>query len=241
MENRKSLPAGRQAVVLLSGGLDSATTLYFARSQGYKCSSLIFDYGQRQRKEIAAAKKIAQSANCRWQVVKIRLPWKGSSLLDRKIKIPAVTKSPCLAGRQASHKVTSSVPNTYVPARNIIFLSFALSFAEAIKAEAIFIGAHVQDYSGYPDCRPEFYQAFSKVISVGTKAGVEKKEIKVIVPLINKNKAQIIRLGSRLDVPFELTWSCYQGGRKPCGRCDSCYFRAKGFKDLGIKDPLLRR
>jgi len=126
-----------------------------------------------------------------------------------------------------------------VPGRNIIFLSFALSYAETIGAKAIYIGAHAQDYSGYPDCRPEFYRAFRKVISCGTKAGVEKKEIEVRVPLINKNKAQIIRLGVRLGVPFEFTWSCYRGRRVPCGECDSCYFRAKGFKEAGIIDPLL--
>jgi 7-cyano-7-deazaguanine synthase len=220
-----------KAVVLLSGGLDSATTLYLAQSQGYKCFSLIFDYGQRHKREIESAKKIVRTANCPYKIIKINLPWKGSALLDRKAKIPTLT-------HLHTYILTNTVPSTYVPARNIIFLSFALSFAEAIGADRIYIGAHSQDYSGYPDCRPEFYQAFSKVISVGTKIGVEKKEIKVITPLINKNKAQIIRLGRRLDVPFELTWSCYQGGRVSCGKCDSCYFRAKGFKEAGILDPL---
>jgi 7-cyano-7-deazaguanine synthase len=224
MRHEKSLPAGRQAVVLLSGGLDSATALYIAKGEGFRCFCLVFDYGQRHRREINAAKKIAQSANCRSQVVKMALPWKGSALLDKKIKIRRYAKG---------------IPPTYVPARNIIFLSFALSFAEAIKAEAIFIGAHCQDYSGYPDCRPEFYQAFSQVVRCGTKAGVQKKEIKIKTPLIDKTKAQIISLGVQLGVPFELTWSCYQGGKIPCGHCDSCYFRAKGFQEAGIKDPLL--
>jgi 7-cyano-7-deazaguanine synthase len=219
----------KEAIVLLSGGLDSATTLYLAREQGYKCFCLIFDYGQRHRKEITAAKKIAQSAGAKFEVVKISLPWKGSSLLDSKIGIPA----------SASGGV-SGIPSTYVPARNIIFLSFALSCAEAMNAEAIFIGAHAQDYSGYPDCRPEFYRAFRKVDSCGTKSGVEKRGIKIETPLINKGKAEIIRLGNRLGVPFEVTWSCYKGEKRPCGECDSCYFRKKGFIEAKIKDPQLK-
>jgi 7-cyano-7-deazaguanine synthase len=219
-----------RAVVLLSGGLDSATALYIARRAGFKCFCLIFDYGQRHRREIESAKAIAKKANCPAQVMKIDLPWKGSSLLDRKISV--VTRSP-------GHKVTGDIPGTYVPGRNIIFLSFALSFAEAAQAEAIFIGAHAQDYSGYPDCRPEFFRAFAKVISCGTKAGVRGKEIKIEIPLVNKSKAQIIRMGKSLGVPFELTWSCYKGAKSPCGKCDSCYFRAKGFKEAGLKDPLL--
>jgi len=130
------------------------------------------------------------------------------------------------------------VPSTYVPARNIIFLSFALSFAETIKASAIFIGAHAQDYSGYPDCRPEFFKAFEKTAKTGTASG---DKIKIIAPLLHKNKSQIIRLGQRLGVPFELTWSCYRGKKYPCGKCDSCYYRAKGFKEAGFLDPLLER
>jgi len=225
----------KRAIVLLSGGLDSATTLYFARSQGYRCSCLIFDYGQRHGKEIKSAKTIARSVNCKYQIIKISLPWKGSSLLDRKIKIPKLKNS------TNSKQLKNNIPATYVPGRNIIFLSFALSYAEAIKAEAIFIGAHAQDYSGYPDCRPEFYRAFNRVSSCGTKAGVEKRRIEIKVPLINKSKAQIVRLGNRLGVPFDLTWSCYQGGKEPCGKCDSCYFRAKGFKEAGIQDLLFGR
>jgi len=131
----------------------------------------------------------------------------------------------------------NSIPSTYVPSRNIIFLSFALSYAEAKGAGAVYIGAHTQDYSGYPDCRPEFFSAFNKIISCGTKAGIEKRKIRIETPLIRKNKAQIIRIGSALGVPFELTWSCYWGGRRPCGRCDSCYYRMKGFKEAGIQDP----
>ena len=221
----------KSAIVLLSGGLDSAVTLYFSKSKGYKVNCLIFDYGQRHRKEIQQAKLIARHAQCPYHIIKITLPWKGSSLLDKRNYIPVVTKSP-------SHQVTCGIPSTYVPGRNIIFLSFALSFAETIGAADIFIGAHTQDYSGYPDCRPEFYRSFVKVISVGTKAGVENKGIKVRTPLLNKTKAQIVKLGMRLYVPFSKTWSCYKGNRRPCGVCDSCFYRAKGFKEAGIPDPL---
>jgi 7-cyano-7-deazaguanine synthase len=222
----------RQAIVLLSGGLDSATTLYIAKKQKFRPYCLIFDYGQRHKKEIYAALKIARAANCPVKLIKINLPWKGSALLDKRIQIPKSVKvSRCQSVKE--------IPSTYVPGRNIIFLSFALSYAEAQGAQAIFIGAHAQDYSGYPDCRPEFYRAFSKVISSGTKSGIEKRKIKIYTPLIQKTKAEIIRLGSRLGVPFEFTWSCYKGGVQPCGRCDSCYFRQKGFRGAGIEDPLL--
>ena len=221
------------AIVLLSGGLDSATTLYIAKRDGFKCFCLIFDYGQRHRREIESARRIARFAHCAYKVIKFSLPWKGSSLLDKNINIPAVNRS---TGQQ----IASEIPSTYVPARNIIFLSFALSYAESIGASAIYIGAHAQDYSGYPDCRPEFFKAFAKVISRGTKSGFEKKKAKIKTPLLNKNKAQIIRLGRSLGVPFALTWSCYQGGERPCSKCDSCYFRAKGFKEAGIEDPLIK-
>lgn len=216
----------KKAVVLLSGGLDSATVLYIARAEGFKCHCLVFDYGQRHRREIAAAKKLAQKTGSACQVIKIALPWKGSSLLESKTKLP----------RTRGRLTAAQIPDTYVPGRNIIFLSFAFSCAEAIAASAVFIGAHSQDYSGYPDCRPEFYRAFKKVISTGTKAGLQHKGIKIITPLIYKTKAEIIRLGSKLGVPFGSTWSCYEGGKAPCGKCDSCYYRAKGFKEAGLKD-----
>jgi len=219
----------KRAVVLLSGGLDSATVLYLARKKGVSCFCLIFDYGQRHKREIKSAKRIAQSAKCPYKIIKLDFPWKGSSLLDSKIKIPGVT----------SHQSpVTSIPSTYVPGRNIVFLSLALSYAEAIGARAIYIGAHAQDYSGYPDCRPQFFSAFQKIVSAGTKSGSEGRPIKVLAPVLNKNKAAIIRLGESLGVPFKLTWSCYSGGRKPCGKCDSCYFRLKGFKEAGIEDPL---
>jgi len=220
----------KRAVVLLSGGLDSATALYIAKSKGYRCFCLIFDYGQRHRREIQSAKHIAQKTACPWQLLKINLSWRGSSLLDKNIEIPK-------SARPGLYKARSKVPNTYVPARNIIFLSFALSCAEAIKAEAIFIGANAVDFSGYPDCRPQFYRAFAQAKDSGTNAG---RKIRILTPLIKKSKAEIIKTGLRLGVPFELTWSCYRGARRPCGKCDSCYFRAKGFSEAGERDPLIK-
>ena len=215
----------KKAVVLLSGGLDSATALYLARKQGYQTNCLIFDYNQRHQKEVNAARKIARVLNCKFQALKIAFPWKGSALLDSKLTMPS-------GGRLLANKI----PSTYVPARNLIFLSFALAYAETIGAGAIFIGAHTQDYSGYPDCRPEFFRAFDKVASLGTKAGAGNKKIRIKAPLLNKTKAEIVRLAVGLKVPFELTWSCYRGGKTPCGKCDSCCYRAKGFQEAGIED-----
>jgi 7-cyano-7-deazaguanine synthase len=216
----------KKAVVLLSGGLDSAVTLYLAKRNGYRCFCLSFCYGQRHSREVDQAKKIAKRAGADWQKIKFDLPWKGSSLLDFRKGLPKG-----VANRK-------EIPSTYVPARNTIFLSLALSFAEAIGAQAIFIGANAVDFSGYPDCRPQFYRAFGKVISTGTKAGLGKRSPKIKVPLIRKSKAQIIKTGLRLGVPFEITWSCYRGGKKPCGTCDSCVLREKGFKEAGVNDPL---
>jgi len=235
----------KKAIVLLSGGLDSATALYLALSEGHQCRCLIFDYGQRHRREIDSAKAIARRAKCAYEIVKIKLPWGGSSLLDKDSALGVSTLEKGRGVKQAGKwKLVSryqDIPDTYVPARNIIFLSFALSYAEVIGAKAIFIGAHAQDYSGYPDCRPEFFRSFGRVITTGTKAGVEERGIAVKTPLLNKNKSQIIKLGDKLNVPFELTWSCYKGAGKPCGKCDSCYYRAKGFKEAGLIDPALRR
>ena len=220
----------KRAVVLLSGGLDSATTLYVAKKQGYKVLALSFDYGQRHKRELNSARKIARLANVGLKVVKVALPWKGSSLLDSGLKIPSY--SFISAGK-------TKIPSTYVPARNTIFLSFALSYAEAIKANAIFIGANVLDYSGYPDCRPKYFKAFSRLSKQATKCGTEHKEIKILTPLIDLTKADIVKLGMKLRVPFEHTWSCYEGKKKPCGICDSCCLRAKGFIEAGQKDPLI--
>lgn len=225
----KSKARAPKAVVLLSGGLDSAVTLAVAKKQGFKCHCLVFDYDQRHKREISSARKIAAAAGFEYELVKIEFPWKGSSLLDDRIKL---TESARANG-------TGQIPATYVPARNIIFLSFALSYAETIGAEAIFIGAHQQDYSGYPDCRKEFFRSLRPVVASGTRTGAQKGDIRIVTPLINKGKSQIIKLGKRLGVDFGLTWSCYRGGRRPCGKCDSCYYRAKGFKEAGLKDPLL--
>jgi len=216
----------KKAVVLLSGGLDSATVLYEAKRRGFAPYCLIFEYGQRHRKEIRCAQRIAAHAKCRHQLIKIALPWKGSSLLDARAALP----------RPKSGGPTK-IPSTYVPARNIIFLSFAASYAEAIGARAIFIGANAIDYSGYPDCRPEFFMAYRAMLAKGIKAGIEGKAIKIYAPLIRKTKAQIIRMGLKMKVPYHLTWSCYRGGRTPCGTCDSCLLRRKGFQALRMEDP----
>jgi 7-cyano-7-deazaguanine synthase len=214
----------KKAIVLLSGGLDSATTLFYAKKKGYGINCLILDYGQRHKRELASAQKIAEAAKCRYKIIKIELPWKGSALLDRNISIPK--------------KAISGIPATYVPARNTIFLSFALSYAEAIGASSIFIGANAIDFSGYPDCRPNYYRVFNRLSRLATKSGVENKPIKVKTPLINKTKRDIVLLAKRLKVPLELTWSCYRGSRIPCGVCDSCRLRQKGFLQAGVKDPI---
>ena len=215
-----------KVIVLLSGGLDSATTLYYAKAKGFKVFGLIFDYGQRHKKEIQCALKIAKAARCPYQVVKISLPWKGSALLDKKIKVPRLRRLD-----------NAGIPPTYVAARNVIFLSFAASYAEAVGAQKIFIGANAVDYSGYPDCRPDFFAAFQKVLKKGLKTGVEGHTISVETPLISLTKAQIVRLGAKLKVPYGLTWSCYTGLRHTCGQCDSCRLREKGFEEAGILDP----
>jgi len=220
----------RKAVVLLSGGLDSSTALFLAKQKGYKCLCLIFDYGQRHKKEILSAKKIARAANSQFKIVKFNLPWKGSSLLNKKMPLP-----------KDYFLKNGKIPSTYVPARNLIFLSFALSFAEVSKAEAIFIGANFIDYSGYPDCRPDFFAAFGSAAIFGTKSGTEGRPIQICAPLLYKTKDAIIRLGIKLKVPYEDTWSCYMGGKTPCGKCDSCQIREKGFRRLGIDDPLNKK
>jgi 7-cyano-7-deazaguanine synthase len=207
----------KKAVVLLSGGIDSTTTLYYAKSKDYKCHALIFDYGQRHKRELRSAVAVAKRAKVPYQTLKISLPWKGSSLLDKKLRVPV-------------RKSLKGIPSTYVPGRNIIFLSFALSYAEAIGAKAIFIGANAIDFSGYPDCRPAFYKAYQKAVQTGTKA----KKIKILTPLINMTKAQIIALGLKLKAPLKLTWSCYKGGRRPCGVCDSCRLRDKGLAKIEL-------
>jgi 7-cyano-7-deazaguanine synthase len=212
----------KKAVVLLSGGMDSATTLYIAR-QDYECRCLIFDYGQRASKEIECAKRISEEAGCKYRILQISLPWKGSVLLDKTQSVP-----------EGFFSSGGRIPPTYVPGRNIIFLSFGISFAESTGAEAVFIGAHQMDFSNYPDCRKEFFDSFQETVRRGTKEGNEGREIKIITPVINKTKKEIIEIGSRLGVPFEYTWSCYSEGEQPCGTCESCLFRSKAFAELGI-------
>lgn len=211
-----------KAVILLSGGLDSSTTLYYAKNKGYKCHALIFDYSQKHKREIKAAISIAKKYNTPFELIKIKFPWKGSSLLDNKLEIPR---------SRDTNQMSSIIPSTYVPARNLVFLSFALSYAEAIGAKYIFIGANIVDYSGYPDCRPQFLKAFEHVIEKGAR----DNDIRLKAPLIKMRKEQILRLAVKLGVPVNLTWSCYNGGKQPCGVCDSCIIRKKAFDKTGIK------
>jgi len=214
----------KKSIVLLSGGIDSTTTLYWAKHKGYSCFALIFDYHQKHKKEIKAAKKIASLSDTPFKIVKINLPQEGSSLLDENLEIP--------------RKESRGIPSTYVPARNIIFLSMATSFAEVLNCKFIFFGANIIDYSGYPDCRPSFIKAFQRAINIGTKRGLKEKFV-IKAPLLMMRKSEIIKLGSKLGVPFKYTWSCYRGEKKPCLICPSCRIRLKGFEEAGIKDPLL--
>ena len=216
--------------MLLSGGLDSATVLAIALRKGFRCSCLIVDYGQRHRREIRSARAIARAAGCPAVEVKLRFPWGGSALTDRRLRVPVA---------RSLRRIGRGIPATYVPARNTIFLSLALGFAEASGAAAIFIGANALDFSGYPDCRPRYYRLMQRAAKAGTKAGAEGKGIRIVTPLIRLTKAQIIRRGMRLGVPYEKSWSCYLGGKRPCGRCDSCLLRAKGFREAGTADPAI--
>lgn len=218
----------KKAVVLLSGGVDSSTTLYYALKNSYKCHCLIFDYGQRHKKEVESAVKIAEKNNLEYHIIKITLPWKGSSLIDETIPLP----------KHKLKEIGKRIPSTYVPARNTIFLSFATSYAETINADTIFIGANIVDYSGYPDCRPNYLNCFEKLIKVGTKKGIEGKEIKIEAPFLKMKKSEIIKTGMKLGVPYELTWSCYSDGEKPCMECDACLLRKKAFEEANVIDPL---
>ena len=221
----------KKAVVLLSGGLDSSTCMAIAKNEGYEVYALSFDYGQRHRKELESAKAIAEHFGAKeHKLLKIDLTQiGGSALTDESIEIPE--------NRDIEH-ISEEIPVTYVPARNTILLSFALAYAEVKNADAVYIGANALDYSGYPDCRPEYYKAFEEVARLGTKRGVEGRPIEIRYPLIDMTKAEIIRTGMKLGVPYGLTWSCYKGGEKACGVCDSCRLRLKGFREAGYEDPL---
>ena len=220
----------KKAIVLLSGGLDSATTLYIALNKGYECYCLIFDYNQRHKKEVLQAEKIAKKASCDYRIVKLDFPWKESALLDKGAKLPS--------GRNID-EMAKGIPSTYVPARNTIFLSIAAGWAEAVGADAIFIGANAVDFSGYPDCRPDYFELFNELLKRGTKRGVEGEPIKIETPLIHKKKSEIIKIGTQLKVPYELTWSCYEGEEAPCLKCESCILRKKGFEEARSKDPIM--
>jgi 7-cyano-7-deazaguanine synthase len=221
----------KKAVVLLSGGMDSATALAVAAKEKYDNYALSFDYGQRHRRELWSARKVASFFEVKeHRILTIPLGELGGSVLtDTTIPVPA-GKGPWRKGAR--------IPPTYVPARNLILLSFAAAWAETKGAEAVFIGANALDYSGYPDCRAGFLRAFEKTVRMGTKRGVAGSPLRIIAPLLHLSKADIVRLGASLGVPFHLTWSCYRGGRRPCGKCDSCLLRAKGFAEAGIEDPL---
>jgi len=221
----------RKAVVLLSGGLDSATTLAIARSLGYACHALSFDYGQRHCAELAAARRVAEHLGALEHHV-LRLGLEdigGSALTDSSIEVP---QSP-----------QQGIPVTYVPARNTVFLSLALGWAEVLRAYDIFIGVNAVDYSGYPDCRPEFIEAFEKLANLATRAGVEGERFQIHAPLIEMTKARIIRTGVDLGLDYGLTVSCYQADENgcACGRCDSCRLRAEGFAAAGVPDPTCYR
>jgi 7-cyano-7-deazaguanine synthase len=220
-----------KAIILLSGGLDSSTVLYQAKADGYECYALSFDYQQRHRRELEAARAIAASAIViEYQVINFDLRlWGGSALTDGKIDLPC---------DRSLAEMSQTIPITYVPARNTIFLSFALAYAEAINAQRVYIGVNALDYSGYPDCRPDYIQAMQEVFRLGTKQGREGEPITIITPLINLKKTEIIQLGNSLEVPWEKTWSCYAGEEVACGVCDSCKLRLAAFEELGLKDPL---
>lgn len=225
------LTSSPRAVVLVSGGLDSATALAIARSQGFECYALSVDYGQRHSAELDAARRVAARVGVRdHRVMRVDLAGiGGSALTDKTIAVP---ESP-----------TTGIPVTYVPARNTIMLSLALGWAEVLGASDIFLGVNFLDYSGYPDCRPEFVAAFECLASVATKAGVEGHPYRIQAPLITLSKAEIIREGVRLGVDYGLTVSCYQADEhgRACGRCDSCRLRAAGFEAAGVADPTAYR
>jgi 7-cyano-7-deazaguanine synthase len=219
-----------RAVVLLSGGLDSTTALALAHAEAYELHTLSFDYGQRHKREIEAARAIASHYGVASQhTVNIDLRAFGGSALTADIAVPHA---------RSMQEMARDIPITYVPARNTIFLSFALAYAEVNEADDIFLGINAIDYSGYPDCRPEYLTAYERMANLATRATVMGRLLSIHAPLLYMNKAAIVRTGAALDAPYALTWSCYEGGQRACGKCDSCQLRLNGFAEAGIRDPI---
>jgi 7-cyano-7-deazaguanine synthase len=227
----ESAPSARTAIVLLSGGLDSSTTLAIAVEQGFTPYAISFRYGQRHSRELEAAQAIGRHFGVRdHKIIDIDLRAFGGSALTDDIAVPH---------ERSTDEMGHGVPVTYVPGRNLIFLSLATAYAEVTGANDIFLGINIYDYSGYPDCRPEFLEAFQRTANLATKAGAEDgRTLQYHAPLIQMSKAEIVREGTRLGVPWELTWSCYEGDAEACGTCDSCLLRLKGFAEAGLTDPL---
>lgn len=217
-----------KAVILLSGGLDSTTTMAKAIDDGMEVFALGFRYGQRHEREMISARKVCEHYGVSSTVIDIDLSSFDSALTDHEAEVP----------RDREGSLDEEIPSTYVPARNIIFLSIAAGLCESVGADRIYIGANVVDYSGYPDCRPEFFEAYQKMLEKGTKAGVEGNPIKIETPILNMSKADIVKLAKELNAPLHLTWSCYEGGEKACGHCDSCVLRLRGFKEAGFEDEI---
>ncbi len=218
----------KKAVCLLSGGLDSSTSIAIAKDEGYELYAISFDYGQLHSKELESARAVAEHYGVKEHIIYKLANFGGSALVDREMEIPT----------DRSEEEMTDIPVSYVPARNTVFLSIALGWAEVLDADAIFIGVNAVDYSGYPDCRPEFIDAYQRMADLATKKGVEGGNIEIKAPLLEMSKAEIIRRGMELAVPYELTWSCYKGGEMACGRCDSCVLRLKGFREAGYTDPI---
>lgn len=220
----------KKAIVLFSGGLDSTTCLYWALAHGYECEALTVSYGQRHDREVLAAQMIARNLGVKLHLITLNLPWLvSSSLVDKNQSIPDVA---------LENIPNEGIPSTYVPGRNLMFLSIAGSLLDSVGANAIIAGPNAIDFSGYPDCTPAFFKAAADALNRGTKMGVTEG-IEVLAPLMRLSKTQIVQLAAKLKVPFELTWSCYAGGQKPCGHCDSCKLRAKGFAEAGVRDTSL--
>jgi 7-cyano-7-deazaguanine synthase len=221
----------KKAVVLLSGGLDSSTALAIAHQQGFELHALSFDYGQRHQREVDAAAAVARHYGVQYQkTITIDLRAFGGSALTADFDVPH---------SRSLEKMSQEIPITYVPARNTIFLSFALAYAEVTDADDIFLGINAIDYSGYPDCRPEYLEAYERTANLATKATTQDGRVfHIHAPLLRMDKAEIIRKGIELGVPYELTWSCYEGGELACGTCDSCLLRLNGFAEAGLQDPI---